>query len=72
MRIHINLKKALAIVTAVEKAMQLSGLHVHGLSGDELGQITAHAIQSGKDIKSAVKELGLEVKAAATSPEVTD
>lgn len=72
MRIHVNLKKALQIVTAVEKAMQMSGLHVHGLSGDELGAITAHAVQCGEDIQSSVKALGLEAKAAASSPEVTD
>lgn len=72
MRIHINLKKALAIVTAIEEAMQMTGVHVHGLSGAELGAITAHAVQEGESIQSAVKKLGLEVKAAATSPEVTD
>lgn len=72
MRIHVNLKKAEAVVFAIEKGMQLAGLHVHGLSGDELGAITTHAIQEGQSIASAVKALGLEAKAAATSPEVTD
>lgn len=70
MRIHFNLKKALAIVTAVEEGMQKYGLHVHGLSGDELKQITAHAISTGSTIVDSVKHLGLEAKAAATAPEV--
>lgn len=72
MRIHLNLKKALQIVTAVEKAMQASGLHVHGLSGDDLANLTTKALQTGHDVASAVKSLGMEVKAAAAAPEVTD
>lgn len=72
MRLHLNMKKALAIVIAVEHAMQASGLHVHGLSGSELASLTSKALQTGQDVASAVKSLGLEVKAAATAPEVTD
>ena len=70
MRIHLNLKKALAIVEVIENQMQLLGLHVHGLSGDDLKQITSSALQKGHDIETAVKEFGLELKAAKESPEV--
>lgn len=70
MRIHFNLKKALAIVTAVEKVMQQTGVHVHGLSGEELQSLTEHALQEGSSIISGVKALGLEAKVAATAPEV--
>ncbi len=70
MRIHFNLKKALAIVEAVETEMQRYGLHVHGLSGDDLKQLTKSALQKGHDIEQAVKDLGLEAKAAASAPEV--
>lgn len=70
MRIHFNLKKALAIVEAVETEMSRYGLHVHGLSGDELKQITTHALQAGKDITASVKDLALEAKTAAGAPEV--
>lgn len=69
MRIHFNLKKALQIVTAVEKVMQEHGLHVHGLSGDELAKLTTEAITTGKTIKEAVVHLGLDAKTAATAPE---
>lgn len=65
---HINLKKAFNVVQAIEQAMEASGLHVHGLSGLELGQITAYAISTGKTIAEAVKILGFEIKAAVESP----
>lgn len=70
MRLHFNMGKALKIIKAVEKGMQDAGLHVHGLSGDELAALTESAIQKGKDIKTAVTELGLDAKAKATAPEV--
>lgn len=70
MRIHFNLRKALAIVTAVEEEMSKYGFHVHGLSGDELKTLTTHALQIGGNIKNAVTDLALETKSAATAPEV--
>lgn len=69
MRIHFNLKKALAIVDAVETEMARYGLHVHGLSGEELKQITTEAVSTGSTLVESVKKLGLEAKAAADAPD---
>jgi len=40
------------------------------LSGEDLGKITDLALKTGKDVKTAVEELGLTHKASATAPEV--
>lgn len=69
MRIQANLQKGLKIVQAVELIMQATGMHVHGLSGDELASITTNALQKGHDIASSVKDLGLEAKTAMDAPE---
>jgi hypothetical protein len=63
---HFNWKQALAVIEKVETVMQMSGINVAGLSGEQLAHITQDALTTGKTVVESAKD----IKQDAQHPEL--